>query len=186
MVPMDFERVLKTLLAEFDRAGIQYAVIGGFALGALGAERTTKDLDFLVQREDLDKVHALMRKCGYLQFAQTPNVTHYRHPDGQWLSVDIIHAMREHSRQMLRRAKAYPIFEKRLTIRVIDPEDVIGFKVQAIANNPDRRLQDQADIERLMEVHRDRLDWKRIQEYYDLFEMGDEAKRLGERFGHAE
>ena len=184
---MDFERVLKALLAEFERRQIRYAVIGGFALGALGAERTTKDLDFLIERDDLDRVHEMMKGLGYLRYAQTANVTHYRHPDAEWVSVDVIHALRQHARDILSRAKPYPLFKKQvLTIRVADPEDVIGFKVQAIANNPDRRLQDQADIERLMAIRRDRLDWKRIQEYYDLFSMGEEAQRLQERFGHAQ
>jgi len=30
------------------------------------------------------------------------------------------------------------------------------------------------------------LDWDRIQEYYELFEMGEEGRKLQERFGHAE
>ena len=183
---MDFERVLKALLAEFERQQIQYAAIGGFALGALGAERTTKDLDFLIGRDDLVRVHEMMKALGYLRYAQTANVTHYRHPDAEWVSVDVIHALRQHARDMLGRAKPHPIFNQALTIQVADPEDVIGFKVQAIANNPDRRLHEQADIEQLMAMYRDRLDWKRIQEYYELFEMGEEARRLQERFGHAQ
>jgi hypothetical protein len=183
---VDFERVLKALLSEFDRHQLRYAVIGGFALGALGAERTTKDLDFLVDRDDVDRIYAIMKGLGYLRYAQTANVTHYRHPDAEWVSVDVIHALRKHARDMLARAKLHPIFGNALTIRVADPEDVIGFKVQAIANNPDRRLQEQADIERLMAIYRDRLDWSRIQEYYDLFDMGDEARRLRERFEHAQ
>lgn len=183
---MDFERVLKALLTELERHHIRYAAIGGFALGALGAERTTKDLDLLIDRDDLDRVHTVMNDLGYLRYAQTANVTHYRHPDAEWVSVDVIHALRRHAREMLSRAKLCPIFRNTLTLRVAEPEDVIGFKVQAIANNPDRRLQDQADIERLMAIYRDRLDWKRLHEYYDLFGMGDEAQRLQERFGHAQ
>lgn len=183
---MNFEQVLRKLLTEFERHEIRYAAIGGFALGALGVERTTRDLDVVVERDDLENVHQVMSRLGYLRYAQTPNATHYRHPDGQWLCVDVIHALRAHSREVVQRAKSYPIFCNTLTIRVVDPEDVIGFKVQAIANNPSRRLQDEADIERLMALYRERLDWARIQEYYELFEMGEEAKRLRERFGHAE
>ena len=32
---MEFEQVLRTVLAEFERHHLRYAVIGGFALGAL-------------------------------------------------------------------------------------------------------------------------------------------------------
>jgi len=63
---------------------------------------------------------------------------------------------------------------------------VIGLKVQDIADNPGRRLQEQADIKHLLTAHQDHLDWARIQQYYELFEMGEEARRLKEQFGHAE
>ena len=49
---MDFERVLKALLADFARFHIRYATIGGFVLGVLGVARTTMDLDVLVHRDD--------------------------------------------------------------------------------------------------------------------------------------
>ena len=40
---MDFEKVLKALLAEFERRHIRYAAIGGFAIVTLGITRTTAD-----------------------------------------------------------------------------------------------------------------------------------------------
>jgi hypothetical protein len=49
---VDFERVLKALLAEFERHRIRYATIGGFAMGVLGVPRATADLDFLVHRAE--------------------------------------------------------------------------------------------------------------------------------------
>ena len=61
---MDFERVLKSLLADFDYQQIRYAAIGGFALGVLGIPRATMDLDFLVQRDDLDKLHIVLTTLG--------------------------------------------------------------------------------------------------------------------------
>ena len=183
---MDFEHVLTALLNEFDRRQIRYAVVGGFAMGALGAPRMTMDLDILVDRDDLQGVDQVMSGVGYLRFAQTAHVTHYRHPDARWGAIDVIHAFRQLAREMVSRAKPHPIFGSTRTIQVAEPEDVIGLKVQAIANNPDRRLQEQADIERLLAAHQDRVDWARIQEYYELFEMGEEARRLKERFGHAQ
>jgi len=44
------------------------------------------------------------------------------------------------------------------SIRVLEPEDIIGLKVQAIANNPMRRS-------------------------HDLFEVGQEARTLRARYG---
>jgi len=182
---VNFERVLEVLLAEFDRRRIRYAAIGGFALGVLGYPRTTIDLDFLVHKDDLNKVDDLLTHLGYQRLVYTENVSQYRHSDTAWGSVDFIHAFRKTSLAMLRRAKGYPAFGEKRTVKAADPEDVIGLKVQAMVNDPDRKPQELADIERLMSLYGSKLDWKRIQEYYKLFGIGEEAKRLRKRFGRA-
>jgi len=183
---MDFERVLKTLLQELHQQKIRYAVLGGFALGVLKVPRTTMDMDFLVHRDDLESLHDILNRLGYRRRAQTENVSHYQHTDPVWGGIDILHAFRAFSVAMLERAQSYPIFDGASTIQVLQPEDVIGFKVQAIANNPVRVTQDLVDIEALMAYYGRKLDWGRIQEYFDLFELGQEAHRLREQFGHAE
>ena len=55
-----------------------------------------------------------------------------------------------------------------------------------MANDPLRRAHKVADIESLLTVYGPQVDWQRIQEYYELFDLGDEARRLRERFGHAQ
>lgn len=179
---MDFERVLKTVVEEFDQQHIRYAAVGGFAVGALGAFRATRDVDFLVHRDDLSSLDRVLTARGYQRIAQTENVSHYTHPDASWGSLDFLHAFREISRHMLARATRMPIFEGRLTIPVAKPEDVIGLKIQAIANNPRRRAREQYDIEQLAEIHGHRLDWECIQSYFDLFEMGQEGKELRAKY----
>ena len=67
-----------------------------------------------------------------------------------------------------------------------DPEDIIGLKVQAIANNPLRRAQDTADIQALANRFGATLNWPRILEYYALFDLSGEGQRLQKEFGHAQ
>lgn len=182
---MDFERVLKALLNEFRRHKIRYAVIGGFALGVLGYPRATMDLDFLVHRDDLDKLHERLTALGYERLVQTENVSHYQHRVEAWGGLDFVHAFRTVSLAMLKRAKNYKVFGGKQKIRAAEPEDVIGLKVQAMVNDPDRKAQEVADIETLMRLYGVKLDWQRIQEFYDIFGLNDEASRLRERFGRA-
>ena len=52
-------------------------------------------------------------------------------------------------------------------------------------NDSDRRPQGIADIERVMAVYGQRLDWQRIDEFYELFDLSDDARRLRRRFEHA-
>jgi hypothetical protein len=137
----------------------------------------------LVDRDDVPRLHEALTQLGYERFSSTENVSQYQHPDARWVGIDALHAFRALARDMLTRTTSYPIFRNTASIRIAAPEDVIGLKVQAIANNPHRRLQDQADIERLMEIYRERLNWDRIQTYYELFDLGEEAKELRRRFG---
>lgn len=183
---MDFELVLKKLLAEFGRDQIRYAVIGGFALGVLGAPRQTMDLDFLVHRDDLAKLDASLATLGYKRVFHTENVSQYQHDDDRWGSLDFVHAFRRVSLAMLQRAKKHSIFGATQSIKVVEAEDVIGLKLQAMCNDAARSAQERADIERLMARFGKRLDWERIGEYYELFGLGEEAKNLRERFGRVE
>lgn len=154
-------------------------------MGVLGVPRATMDLDFLVHRDDLIKLHDLLTALGYQRLAHTENISQYGHHDALWGSVDFVHAFRKASLSMLARAKSYPVFGGKRSVRTADPEDVIGLKVQAMVNDPDRRSQEIADVERLMTVHGAKLDWERIEEFYDLFGLAEEAKGLRKRFGHA-
>jgi len=161
-------------------------VIGGFALGVLGAPRQTLDLDFLIHRDDLQKLDRSLTALGYSRVFQSENVSQYRHSEAVWGSVDFVHAFRKISLTMLDRANDYPAFGGKQSLRTAQPEDVIGLKVQAMSNDPERRAQEQNDIERLMGRYRNRLDWDRIQEFYDVFGLTEEARTLRERFDHAE
>lgn len=183
---MDFEGVLTALLERFEQQQIRYAVMGGVALGVLGAPRATMDVDVLIHRDDLERAHKIFCELGYGRLAHMENVSTYVHRESRWGRIDVLHARRTYSLRMLERTRSYPIFDGRHTIRVLNPEDVIGFKVQAIANNPERRKKEEVDIETLMARFGPTLDWSRVQEYYDLFELGAEARKLRERFGHAQ
>lgn len=154
-------------------------------MGVLGVPRATMDLDFLVQQDDLDKLNIVLTTLGYQRYVQTENVSQYRHAEDLWGSIDIVHAFQKAALGMLSRAKSYPIFGGAQEVRVINPEDVIGLKVQAMVNDTDPWPQEMADIERVMAAYGQRLDWQRIEEFYELFDLLEDARRLRRRFEHA-
>ena len=55
-----------------------------------------------------------------------------------------------------------------------------------MSNDPERRTQERSDIERLMAQYERRLDWNRIQEFYEAFDLGDEFRTLREKFDRAQ
>ncbi|MBI5208903.1 MAG: nucleotidyltransferase family protein [Elusimicrobia bacterium] len=179
---MDFDLVLKRLLEGFERLKIRYAAAGGFAMGALGAARATKDLDFLVHQDDLAGLDLLMTSLGYRKVFQSANVTQYEGETVVWGFVDFIHAFRPIALDMLACAIEKPAWSGTGRVRVLRPEDVIGLKVQAMANEPKRKARDAVDIEALASANKETLDWERVAKYYRLFGLDKEFEEMK---GHA-
>jgi predicted nucleotidyltransferase len=84
---------------------------------------------------------------------------------------------------MLDRARAYVVKEG-LSLPAVTVEDIIGLKVQAIANEPSRRTQDMADIEWLVSHYRSSLNMALLNEYFALFSLQDELSQILLRAAH--
>jgi len=182
---MDFKTTLGFILEGFQKENIRYGLIGGFALGLLGVSRSTIDLDFIVHRDDLIKIDKIMKSNGYECIYKSDNVSQYVSAIRIFGEVDFIHAFREASIGMLERAKELDIFEGKLKIRTLIPEDIIGLKIQAIANDPTRAAKEYLDIEALMEHYGRNLDWSLIEDYFSIFEQKEKFLELKTKYCHA-
>lgn len=173
---MDFVQVIATLSHRLDRARVRYALIGGFAMALRGVQRATMDLDFILMLEDLPSAHRILAELGYRREFHSENVSHYLNPDDAWGRIDILHAFRGPSLGMLQRAERLAVGAE-LTLPVVAIEDIIGLKIQAIANDPTRAVADWHDIGLLLSAAREQrigLDWALLGDYLRLFHF--EAK----------
>ncbi len=170
---MDFKFVTEKLLTAFQKENVSYSLIGSFALGLWGSGRATVDVDFLINRDDMDKVDIIMKQLGYECKHKSENVSQYISPLKVMGEVDFLHAFRTASIEMIGRSEEKDIFNGALKIKVLQPEDLIGLKLQALNNDPSRESTDMADIESLLLLQKDRLDWQIIEEYFKLFNMGN-------------
>lgn len=173
--------MLEMLASEFHAKEVHYAVTGGLAVGILGAPRSTLDVDLLVQRNDLVKAHTILERLGYKRIHRTDNVSRYEGALVQQGVVDLLHAFRPHSLAMLKRARRRKLPGLGISLPVLQAEDVIGLKIQAIANDPARKIRDEADIEALAKANQKRLNWRRIMEYYEIFGMTRNGLELRKR-----
>lgn len=178
--------VLKKLLGAFKDKDIQYALMGGFALGLWGVHRATIDIDFLVDRNDLKQIDGIMTKLNYECIHQTINVSQYVSPLSVFGEIDFLHAFREVSLSMLRRAEERKIFDGRLTVKVLKPEDLIGLKIQAMINDRSRWMRELSDIEGIIKLNQKNLDWSLLEEYFSLFNMKEKVKELKEKYSDSE
>lgn len=181
---MDFEKVLEILVDEFNAEKIRYALIGGFAMGALGIMRSTMDLDFLVDSRDLPKIERIIKRYDYNCIFKTENVSQYVSDINIFGEIDFLHAFRKISLSMIKRSIEIPIFNGKFKIRVVTPEDVIGLKLQAMVNNKSREIRECADINDIMSYFKEKLDWNLIEEYFSLFEKEEKYKELKEKYGN--
>ncbi|MBF0487468.1 MAG: nucleotidyltransferase [Nitrospirae bacterium] len=168
---MDFKIVLETLTSEFARYGISYALIGGMAFNLWGVHRSTVDVDFLVLRDDMEKVAAIMEGNGYECRFRTENVSQFVSPLRVFGEVDFLHAFRDAAVTMLKRPTVKAAFNGQLNINVLGPEDLIGLKLQAMKNDPQRVPVDASDIRTLVSICKNSLDVESIKKYFEIFEM---------------
>lgn len=158
---MDIKTLLETLKKDFDAEKIEFALIGGLAVGSLGYQRFTNDIDMMIHEEDREKAKKALQKKGYSIFAESAEFLQFQ---GQ-CPIDIQIARRPISKKMLADAIVLP----NTKVKCLRAEDIIGLKIQAFANNPKREFKEKADIQALIEVRGQQLDWNRIKEYADLF-----------------
>ncbi len=178
---MDFKLVFEKLLNAFKEHNVQSALMGGFALGLWGVGRTTVDLDFLVNRDDMESVDMIMKEFGYECRYRSENVSQYISPLKVFGEVDFLHAFRKASLKMIKNADEKEVFDGLLKVKVLRPEDIIGLKLQAIKNNPSRQQKDVEDIESLLAVYKDKMDMSLIEQYVRILEMGDLYKKIVKR-----
>lgn len=146
-------------------------------MGLWGVGKTTIDLDFLVNRDDMEKVDNMMKELDYECINKSENVSQYVSHLKVFGEVDFLHAFREASLEMLQRAEEKEIFGN-MRIKVLKPEDIIGLKFQAIKNNPSRKQTDMDDIEQIISIHRDNLDWSLIKKYSKILEIEELYKKI--------
>ena len=69
------QRSLARISRKLDELGVPYAVAGGMALFAHGHRRFTEDIDILVTRADLDRVHEALDGRGWVRpFSKSKNL----------------------------------------------------------------------------------------------------------------
>ena len=168
---------LEELISTLDERGVRFALIGGLALSSHNVVRATSDIDLLVDQSESGSVDALLLRLGYHCLHRSADAGNYQRADQR---VDFLYASRPAARRLLNAAQSRATTFGAL--RVVGVEGLIGFKLQALVNDP-RRTQDLEDIRALVRANRDVLDVGELRDYFRLFEreslleeiLGDDA-----------
>lgn len=157
---------------ELNNLGIQYGVIGGIAVFAYGGERTTFDVDFLIDGKHRDELKNLAKRMKLDIVNENAEVIQFSGA----VQIDIIFANRPAAKAMLGRLRHL----EDLPFPVVAPEDLIGLKIQAFVGDRKREFIDKGDIITIMRNIKD-LDYKKVEEYANIFNVWDEICDLKKR-----
>ncbi|MBP7552203.1 MAG: hypothetical protein KA885_02160 [Spirochaetes bacterium] len=168
---MDFKQTLLLVINEMNNQKVDYGLIGGFALGLYGVDRSTSDLDFMINFKDIDKIKEILLENGFELLFFSDNVLQFVSPIKDFGEIDIIVAKREVSINMLKSAIEKNILGNSVSVKILLPEDIIGLKLQAIKNDSSRESIDRSDIKYLLENIL--LDINKIKNYAKILNMSD-------------
>lgn len=140
------------------------ALIGGLALAAHNVVRATRDVDFLADADDGDRLHALLLELGYRCVHRSEDAANYLRDDE---GLDLLYAHRPEARRLLAEAEEHDTGMGRL--RVISVEGLIAFKLQGYVNDV-ARSRDLDDIRALLHSNAGSLDMSEVRRYFALFD----------------
>lgn len=157
---------------ELNKRSIPFGIIGGLAVFAYGGERTTFDVDFLIDGQHRDSVKDAAQGLGLKIVNENPEVIQF----GDKVQIDIIFANRPQTKAMLSRLRKVGLFP----YPVVSPEDLIGLKIQGFVGDRSREFRDKHDIQTIIN-NVENLDLNKIKEYADIFKVWKEIEEIKNR-----
>ena len=143
-----YDRLTKRL----EKFGVAYGVVGGYALIIHGVRRFTEDIDILVSGEGLDRLHKQLIGLGYVRVA--PGSRNLRDVE-TGVKIEFIVAG-EFPGDGRPKPVAFPapeeVVERLEGVKVINLKSLIEIKL-ASGMTAKGRLQDLADVQRLIQEH---------------------------------
>jgi hypothetical protein len=175
---LDFERILKEIAGFFEREGLNYAVIGAFALHAYGRSRATRDLDFIADSHAQKKLVAFLEELGYETLHVSSGYSNHVHHSPSMGRLDFVYISGNTSRQLFGSSQKQLVLGE-MAVPVPRAEHLAALKVQAMKNDPERTFQEMADILFLMQLPG--INKSEIREYFEkqgLADKYDEIRKI--------
>jgi len=161
-------QTLSTLITNFNRRGIQYALAGGWAYSALVEPRATTDIDvlLLLEQPSRDRLQSLLSSLFDSTIVHPAAMVFHGISiwrcvgilKNQEVVIDLLLADSEYLKSALSRRRKILLGD--LSVPILTIEDLILLKTLA------GRLQDQADLEKIR-IRQDELhvDWTYVREW---------------------
>jgi hypothetical protein len=146
-----------------NKSRISCVLIGGFAVNYYKVSRQTADVDFLITKEDFDKISDELQKCGFEPdrieevFAKFKGNKHYL------MDIDFMFVDKDTLDKIIKDGKEILIAKQKFIVPSLNT--LIALKLHAIKYNPKlREYKDLPDIINLIRVNKINYKNKEFQE----------------------
>ncbi len=157
---MKYQTVFHLLSALFKEKNINCILIGGFAVNYYKVTRQTVDVDFLITKDDFERILVLLQQEDYQQDYAQEVFSRLRTKSDYLLDIDFMFVNSETLNKIIKDGKEIDIAGQKFTIPSL--EHLIALKLHAIKYNPKiRENKDLSDIINMIKVNR--MDVKRAE-----------------------
>jgi len=141
---------------------IPCVLIGGFALNFFKVTRQTNDVDFMIRKEDFDKIFNVFKKVGYT-IAQLEEVfVRLKAPKPALMDIDFMFTDPETLARIIKEGKKVII--RRKTFIVPSLEHLVALKLHSIRHNQKmREFKDLPDIINLLRINKVKFKEKKFE-----------------------
>lgn len=173
---LNLEKPLFHFIAELEKRGISYAMVGGLAVNAWGFRRFTHDVDFtiiLTEEQSQEFVSYLknnpeykIQSVSFVSLEKIPDFIRLRMGE---IPVDFLVANTEFMEGVIHRAVRIKFFDKEVPFAT--PEDLLVFKL--LADRP----HDHTDVQELLKSYPN-MEWAYIEKWCRAWEIEERLKPL--------
>lgn len=149
---MDNRSVFHLISDVTHEEGVSCVLIGGFAINHYRVTRQTADVDFLITKEDFDKISGLLEKVGYKKALLQENFAQLQSSRLSLLDVDFMFVDEQTLKKIIKEGERFKIVGQ--TFIVPSLHHLIALKLHSIKHNPKLRLaRDLPDIINLVRIN---------------------------------
>ena len=146
--------VLERINSESGKNDLSFLIIGGHAVNTYGVQRTTADIDLLVDRQERDSWKSLILKMNYEATHEADNFIQFRHKElGHW-PLDLMFVDTEIFEKLLADSESKSVGNN--NVKVPKVEHLIALKLHALkedlAHRENKDTQDVIDLIRIQDI----------------------------------
>jgi len=148
---MDYAKAFHLVAKASIKANVPCILIGGFAINFYNVTRNTLDVDFLITKDDFEKIKKTLLDAGYAENFAT-DITIRLSSKRDDLDIDFVMVDDSTRDRIISDGKEVKVVGERLTVPSVD--HLITLKLHAIKNNKKNRMwKDMPDIIRLIQAN---------------------------------